>query len=460
MIDPASFRDPCGFIVHEGNSVLRVINKMYEKEYSHLTKSGLSEILIKKDLMISYQEITTDKKYSVSQYKVVEAKKIQFISYPHEWCFSQLKDAALLTLKIDEIAVEYNMMLKDATAYNVQFDCGKAIFIDTLSFDLVEQNYEWKAYKQFCEFFLVPLCLMIYKDPRLSILLKDFINGIPLDLGVKLIPVRFLLKPSVFLHLFLQNKLQKSKAINNKINSKNIISKQQHKLLIAYLKYFIESMTLPKNHTEWDKYYSDFKEVNMIYLTFKEKLVEEFVRQLSPKIIWDIGANDGHFSRIASKYSTQVISIDKDWRSTEYNYNECKRNNIDNIYPIISDLVNQDGGFGWNNEERKPLFSRLKKPDLIIALALMHHIINENVPINKFLDLLRFSSEYVILEYIPKTDPNVVSMIKTRGLSWNYIEESEFQKLVISKFEILKTTPIGASNRSLYLLKVKQYIIK
>jgi len=455
MTDPASFRDPCGFITYENDRVLRVVNKVYEKEYIHFTKSGLSEVLISKGLLIPHKEITADKIYSATQFKVLEANRIPFISYPYEWCFSQMKDAAILTLEIQETAIEYGMKLKDATPYNIQFHHGKAIFIDTLSFDLAENNYEWKAYKQFCEFFLTPLCLMAYKDPRLNILLKNFINGIPLDLGIKLLPTRALFKPSVFLHLYLHNKFQNSKKANSNSQPKRTISKQQHKSLITYLKSFIQGMSLPDINTEWEGYYSETKGEKPTYLTSKEKHIEEFIKNLNPGIIWDIGANDGHFSRIASKYAKQVISIDYDWRCIEHNYSEFKRNNIQNILPLISDLVNPSGGIGWNNEERKPLFSRSEKPNLIIALALMHHIINANVPFHKLLDLLSYTSEYVILEFIPRSDPKAEFIFRSRGADWKYIDEQEFENIIQSKFDIVKKQPTEGSSRVLYLLKLK-----
>jgi hypothetical protein len=455
MTDPASFRDPSGFITYEGNRVLRVINKTYEKEYEHFMHTGLSESLISKGLLIPHKEITTDKIYSDTQYKVIEAEKIPFISYPYEWCFSQLKDAALLTLHIEELAIEHDMKLKDATAYNIQFHKGKAIFIDTLSFDLAEGNFEWKAYRQFCEFFLAPLCLMAYKDPRLNILLKDFINGIPLDLGVKLLPLKALFKPSVFLHLYLHSKFQDSVKENKSSKPRKIISKEQHKSLIAYLSSFIQSMTLPKLSTEWETYYSETKGEKPTYLTAKEKHVEEFIKSINPDVTWDIGANDGLFSRIASRYSRQVISMDYDWQCIEFSYRECKKNKIENILPLITDLVNPSGGIGWNSEERKPLFSRSEKPGLIIALALMHHIINANVPFSKLIELLSHTKEYVILEFIPKTDPKVELIFHSRGSSWKYIEENEFREIIQAKFQILKTQSIEGSSRILYLLKLK-----
>ena len=455
MIDSGSFRDPCGFIVREGNNIYRVIHQMYEKEYTHFTSSGLSDILIKNGLLIPHKEIEAKMNYIPEQFKILQVERIPFISYPYEWCFSQLQDAALLTLDIDLLAIDYGMILKDATPYNVQFHNGKPIFIDTLSFNLVEKNFEWKAYKQFCEFFIIPLALMAYKDPRLNVLLKDFINGIPLNLGVKLIPKRYYFIPSLFLHIYLHSKIQNSDAKKNKSLQNKIITKEQHKALILYLRSFIKHLKLPKHKTESSTYYSETKNTNQSYIKSKEQLVEEIVKSIKPKIIWDIGANDGKFSRICSKYSKQVISIDNDWNCAEFNYNECRRSNISNIVPIISDLVNPSSGLGWNNEERRSLFTRSQKPDLIIALAVLHHLINENIPLSKIIDFLCYSNDYVILEFIPDTDIKVLSMKEIKNENWKYIEENEFQNIIQTKFKILSKYQLEMTSRILYVLKRK-----
>ena len=115
------------------------------------------------------QKEISGKTYAQTQYKLLEAEKIENITYPYEWSFSQFKDAALLTLKIQKIAVEHGMKLKDATPFNVQFHNNKPIFIDTLSFEKIEnENFSWNAYRQFCEMFFGPICLMKFIDPRIN----------------------------------------------------------------------------------------------------------------------------------------------------------------------------------------------------------------------------------------------------------------------------------------------------
>jgi len=180
----ASFRDPSGFMFNQKGLVYRQINKSYQADYDTLMESGLYERLTKSGAMIAHEEV--DKALALIPdlvYKVVKPEPIDFISYPYEWCFGQLREAALLTLAIAKRSLEFGMSLKDASAYNVQHFKGRAVLIDTLSFEIYREGEPWIAYRQFCQHFLAPLALMVYCDVRLSQLMRVNIDGIPLDLA-------------------------------------------------------------------------------------------------------------------------------------------------------------------------------------------------------------------------------------------------------------------------------------
>ena len=206
---PASFRDPSGFVFRgDGGCIFRQINPVYEPQYRLLIESGLYEDLRRAELMVSHEEVSPP---SESSCRIIRPDQIDFISYPYEWCFSQYKDAALLTLDVQRRAMRRGMTLKDASAYNVVFDRGRPIFIDTLSFEKYEQGAPWVAYGQFCAHFLAPLALMSMSDIRLQRLMETFIDGIPLNLAVRLLPRRALFKPGLlvpvsYTHLTLPTK--------------------------------------------------------------------------------------------------------------------------------------------------------------------------------------------------------------------------------------------------------------
>ncbi len=184
----ASFRDPSGFLFSRNGALYRQINRVYADDYDHLISSGLYDQLVKSGLLIPHREVSEKPVYPELAVKVIQPELVPFISYPYEWSFSQLKDAALATLAIQKRSIKAGMSLKDASAYNIQFINGKPTLIDTLSFEIYKEGKPWDAYRQFCQHFLAPLALMARVDVRLGQLLRVFIDGIPLDLASRLLP--------------------------------------------------------------------------------------------------------------------------------------------------------------------------------------------------------------------------------------------------------------------------------
>ncbi len=184
----SSFRDPSGFMFRKDNVLYRQVNKHYSEDYDKLLSSGLLDSLTKKGLLIPAEEVDITPAEKDLAYKILKPVEIPLISYPYEWSFSQYQDAALATLQIQKIAFEKGFALKDASAYNIQFYKGKAVFIDTLSFEPYREGEPWVAYRQFCQHFLAPLALMAHTDIRLSQLMRVYIDGIPLDLASRLLP--------------------------------------------------------------------------------------------------------------------------------------------------------------------------------------------------------------------------------------------------------------------------------
>lgn len=453
MRDSGSFRDPSGFIYYENNKVFRVVNKIYAKNYEHLINSGLHDFLVKENYIVSHIKINKEL-INHKQYCILDTEKIEPIIYPYEWSFSQYKDAALLTLKIQKKSIEYGMTLKDASPYNIQFKNNNPIFIDTLSFEIINNDFSWKAYKQFCEMFLSPLCLMAFKDPTLIKLLFGNINGISLETTNKLLSLKNKFNFSVFLHLTLPNLISK---INHKSASGNKdkkITKKQHLNIISQLENFITSLNIIKEKSEWGEYNIETVSEKKEYVIDKEETINEFIKNLRVKLSWDIGSNDGYYSRLIAKESSEkVYSFDIDWKCVERNYLINSKNNVENVYPILLDLTNPSPGIGWLNKERKGIFERIGSPNLICCLALMHHLINANIPLTNIIDLLKKTSEYVIVEYIPFIDPKCEIIFKTRDDSFQYPTKQEFEQYLQKHFIILNQKTLNQTQRELYLLK-------
>ena len=186
----ASFRDPAAFVFTRDGVLYRQVNSSAAAAYDTLMSSGLYAALVDAGDLVSHEEMDPALSFDGRAYRVLKPKPVPFVSYPYEWCFSELKDAALLTLRLQRTAMRFGMSLKDATAFNVQFDEGRPVWIDTLSFEPLRKGAPWVAYRQFCEFFVAPLALMSCTDVRLQQLLRVFLDGVPVEIASRLLPFR------------------------------------------------------------------------------------------------------------------------------------------------------------------------------------------------------------------------------------------------------------------------------
>ena len=454
----SSFRDPSGFVFFLNGAIYRQINKSYQENYDLLIKSGLYDKLVSLGYLIPHQEVELTK-ISAEAYKIIQPQKIPFISYPYEWCFSMLKAAALLTLTIQKTALEYGCSLKDGSSFNIQFLEGKPILIDTLSFEKYEEGRPWIAYKQFVEHFLTPLALMSMTDIRLNRLSSLFINGIPIDLASRLLPFRSRFKPSLLFHIHAHSSSQKRFA-QKKLTDAQIqhsFGRRAFMGLLDNLENTVKSLSWSSKGTQWSDYYKeDNNNYNLQSLTQKVEAVRSFIKAIKPKIVWDMGANTGYFSRVAVETKALVISFDNDYGALENNYLEMVKNQEKNILPLFCDLSNPNPALGWANQERQSLFER-GPADVILALALVHHLaISQNLPLIFIGSLFAKLSTYLIIEFIPKEDSQVQKLLMNRqDIFPNYTKES-FEKIFREFFQIKKICPIDKSKRILYLMEKKQ----
>lgn len=451
----SSFRDPDGFLFYRDNILYRQINFSYKDNYNFLLSSGLYNKLTKENLLINHQEINKTS-YDNEAYKIIKPDFLSFISYPYEWCFSQLKAAALVTLKIQKIALDYNMSLKDASAYNIQFLKGNPILIDTLSFEKYKEGEPWLAYRQFCQHFFAPLVLMLYKDMRLLQLSRIFIDGIPLDLVSKLLPQRSKFKFSILSHIHLHAKAQ-NKFANKKFNKNIKINKNSILALIDNFENSISKMSWRESNSEWNKYYNFTNYSDKAFLSKKE-IINKYLDKVKPKTVWDLGANTGIFSRLASKKNIFTCSFDIDYNAVEKNYKKMSENLEKNLLPLFLDLTNPSPSLGWAHTERKSLEKR-GPVDMVFALALVHHLaISNNLPLNHIASYFSKLAKYLIIEFIPKSDSKVKQLLSSRKDIFLNYNIKNFEKEFSDYFEILQINQVNNSNRILYLMKVKKFV--
>lgn len=455
-IDASSFRDPAGFVFYKNGQIYRQVNKCYQDNYNFMMSSGLYQSLVEKKLLLPFVEESRGELENDSIYKIIKPQTIPFISYPYEWTFEQLRDAALLSLEIQKISLSFGMSLKDCSVYNVQFLGSRPIFIDSLSFEKYEVGSPWCAYKQFCQHFLAPLALMSYTDLNLGKLMQTYIDGIPLPLTSNLLPFRSMLRFGILMNIHLHAKSQEkySKIGDVKISHRKM-SKFELEGLVHSLRGVVSCLRRKKQVTEWGDYYSNNNNYNSSSMQGKESLVREWLIEIKPTTVWDIGANEGNFSQIASELGAYTISSDIDHVAVETNYKQCKVRGDRNCLPLLLDITNPSSGIGWANTERSSFVER-NRADTILALALIHHLaISQNIPFSKIASFFSSLAKNIIIEFVPKEDSMVQKLLSSRVDIFSRYTENDFEIEFLCFFTIEKKIKIDGSERILYHLKVR-----
>lgn len=455
---PGSFRDNAGQVYWSENGVVRTIHEAFSATWQDVADSGFFDFAIDSNLLVPFTETTP----ILGAWKTLESPRIPFITYPYEWSFAQLKAAALHTLNVLDTALSYGLILRDATAYNVQFLGTQPIFIDLLSFEPWQKDRPWKAYGQFCRHFLTPLALMALRGPDCGKMLSCWLDGIPLSLASSLLPWRTRFSPSLALHIHAHAKLEKKYADARTASAKLKQTRFSEKTipnLSKSLRFAIEGLQLPSSlHTQWGEYYTDTNYSEAAAADKKHWLERILTETAGDKeLAIDVGANTAVYSQHLAKSYKQVLAIDVDYLAVEKLQNELSQKKISNILPLVIDLCNPPPATGWNNTERLSFLDRCQA-DYVSALALIHHLrFTGGIPLGEiascFARMLKPGGLHV-LEFVPMDDSQVQRMLAARTEE-NFSDYSlnaclaSFEK----HFEIIAQHDVAESSRVLLLLK-------
>lgn len=453
---PSSFRDPSGYIFNDEGTIKRRISFNYFKQYKALKNQNIFSELFDLGLLIKHEEL-----FESDSEIIIKPECIQFITYPYEWCFNQYKEAALLTLKLHKFCLERNFLLKDASAFNVTFHRGKAIFIDTLSFDFYQENEPWKAYKQFVSHFLGPLVLAHYHGAQSLKLLTNFIDGIPTKMLASMLPFKTKLNPFLYSNIHLLAKFEdkhnedyigKTKAVT--------LTKRAQLNIINSLYDYIKKLSL-KEPSEWGDYYNKTNYSDLAF-TEKSEIINKWIDKIKSKKIIDVGGNDGTFIRQIENKPELALVCDIDNNAVDLNYKRVKLNKEFNIIPFVLDVLNPSSSIGFNNKERDSFISRIKQfaPDVTLALALIHHMsLSGNIPFTMSADFFASFSKYLIIEFPEQNDSWVERLLNSKREfkdHFDFYNIENFENEYMCYFNILEKRKITSTNRMLYLLQKKE----
>ena len=463
-LEPGSFRDPESRVFYAGGDVYRALSQDGLDDFEALRQTKLFERfqadgrLVRTELLEGTGAVPAEL-LAKDCAGVLRHERIPFVSYPYEWTFSMLKDAALLQLDLTLAALEEDLILKDSTPYNVQFKGSKPVFVDVGSFERLREGEPWIGYRQFCMLYLYPLLLQGVKDVPFQPWLRGCIDGIaPAQMrGVCSFRDRF--RKGFYLNVFLHAKLEAKHGDHGK-EVKSEVKKAGFKkeLIVANVRRMrktIESLSWDPPEGVWVAYgernsYSDADAER------KDEFVREVVTSQPWDLTWDIGANNGRYSRIAAEGSKYVLAVDADQGPVELLYRTLREEGDEQLLTLTMNLADPSPSLGWRGLERKDLAGR-GKPDLVLALALIHHVaIAANVPVAEFVDWLASLGTSLVIEFPTREDPMVKKLLgpKREGLHPDY-ERVNFERVLAGAFDVERRERSSAGTRLLYFARPK-----
>jgi hypothetical protein len=458
-LEPGSFRDPESRVFYADGEVLRALSPDGLSDFEALAESGLleDERVVRTDRVEDAQALRGLLVHEPAA--VLRHERIPFVSYPYEWTFSMLKDAALLQLDLLLAAMGHDLVLKDSTPYNVQFRGARPVFVDIGSFERLREGEPWVGYRQFCMLYLYPLLLQSLKDVPFHPWLRGAIDGITPAQMRALLSARDRFRRGLFTNVFLHARLEKRYADRPqevKREVKRVGLKKE--ILVAN----VRKMRKLVSRLDWsppEGVWTAYGERNT-YTDADAARKDEFVRAVATSrewgLVWDIGANNGRYSRIAAEGARTVVAVDADQGPVELLYRDLREEGDERILTLTMNLADPSPGLGWRGLERRALPDR-GKPDLVLALALIHHVaISANVPVREFVDWLAGLGSALVIEFPTREDPMVQKLLapKRDGLHPDY-ELGFFERCLGEAFEVERTERLESGTRILYHARPK-----
>ncbi len=400
--DPGSFRDPASRVFYSDGDVYRTLSSEGLEGWHALRDSQRLTDWVAGGRLVATDEVIRDGT------TYLKHQRIPFWSYPYEWSFSMLRDAALLHLDLLEEALRSGLTMKDATPYNVQFIGSSPIFADVGSFCSYEAGEPWLGYGQFCRQFLYPLLLRAHAEVPFQPLLRGSLDGIPAATARAFLRSRRTIKPGVLADVVLQARAERATTKNSDRDVRSELSAAGFNAdmiirNVQRVRKVIQKTRWSPGSSSWSDYAS------CGHVAGQRDIKEAFVRQIAGQrhrgLVWDVGANDGHFSAAVADMADVVVAMDADEVTVDATYRKLTTDGPHNVLPLVINLADPSPGLGWRGTERTPLEAR-GTPDLVLMLAVIHHlVIGSNLPLAAVIDWLASLGAEVVIEWVPLDDP-------------------------------------------------------
>jgi len=454
--EPGSFRDRTARVFYHDGHIFRGLSATALKEWQALSATGLYRRFAENGAIVPTRQreigslpFRLDEPWAA----VLEHERLPFVSYPYEWSFEMLRDAALLQLDLVLAGLDEGIGLKDASAYNVQWKGATPVFVDIGSFYKRAEGEPWVGYRQFCQMFLYPLLLQAYRDVPFQAWMRGNIDGMDAEVCLNLLSARDYFRGGVLAHVYLQAKAQKAynsttrdvRAELNKAGFDTRIIKTN----AEGLRKLVASLEWKPKQSTWSDYLK-CGHYEAADAEQKRQFVRDVVATRPWNMTWDIGCNVGVFSRIAAERSASVVAMDADHLAVDKLYRALKAEHVPNILPLVVNVTDPSPNLGWRNLERKRINER-GRPDLVLALALIHHVvIGGNIPLAEFVQWLRDLGGELVIEFVTRQDPMVATLLRNKDDHYTDYTEESFERELSARFKIARRQPLGSGTRIMY----------
>ena len=459
-IDGGSFRDREGRVFYRDDRVFRALSASALEDWKALSETDFFRRTSADGRLVATKpaEIPSADLHQLSPVWVaaIEHERLPFISYPYEWCFGQLRDAALLNLDLVSEALDEGLILKDSSAYNIQWIGSRPVHIDIPSFQRWQPGMAWVGYRQFCQHFLYPLMLTAFRGVSFRPWLRGALDGITPEEFNRLLCWRDRFHKGVFSHVYLQSKLltmtaKSTSSLKTELRTTDL-GAEIIKRNLRGLRKAIKRLDPGSKKSEWSSYaethsYSETDEA------VKRDFVDGAAATRRWRLAWDFGCNTGTYSRIAAEHADYVIAMDGDDQAVERLYSALRSEGNERILPLVLNLADPSPDLGWNGKERKAL-PRRDRPELILSLALLHHLaITTNIPLADLVRWLASFGAHIVVEFVRRSDPMVERLLLNRDDIYHDYHLIEFERLIEKRFRTLDRTTTHQGSRVLFFLE-------
>jgi len=457
--DPASFRDPDNVVLDADGVIYRTLTQQGLANWRGVRDTSFFSAFSDAGKIVPTHELNGSERRlrGFQAPGVLRHERIPFLSYPYEWPFGMLKDASLLHLELLRATLAENLVLKDASPYNVQWKGTAPVFIDVGSFEPLDETRPWPAYRQFCMQFLNPLLLTAYKSVDFQPLLRGRLEGVTPQQCRNHLSLRDLGRRGVFSHVWLHSRLERRYAHNGTPVAEELsASGFNRELILANVKRLerlVQRLAWEPPTSAWSGY-DGTESYARNDAELKRTFVRDVVGSQTWPLVWDLGCNDGTFSRLAARSARYVVAMDSDHAVVERLYRSLASEGATSILPLVVDVADPPPGLGWRGFERRSLDAR-GRPTLVLFLALLHHlVITSNVPFAEVATWLRSLDACVVIEFVSADDPKVQELLmrKRAGLHADY-SRTTFERALAGKFSVVRRQDLAAGTRTLYFLQ-------